>query len=938
MDWSQSQASPPFVAPDPILAERAAAEEERRRSAEVRADAGEGRANEQLDISARGDARAAANQALDNPTKLRTEFRGIPIVRTYESALPIFVSGLQTGADAQGDLALINAYAKIMDPTSVVRQEEGEAVAQTANTAEQIAQRLKRELGAGGTFSDDTRRKLRDEMFLRIRELNTAYNGERQRYGELAQSFGLDPNHVIGAHYGQPFQDTIGQYSQQLMDQGFRRIEPGGVQTDGNRGPWTVEDAQRQWGQAVFDQRGSPLGPDGGPGYDAQGRELGFFSGAGGDTQAEIIANDPRFHEPDFSLLGKQGITLGLSDEAAGVGGFIGNLIQGENPIDGYNLWRGVERAKIANARDNLGWAGTAVELLSGGGGLAGKVGQMTLGQAARQGAALGGIGGFGYGEGLEGSAANAAGGAALGAGVGFGAQALGNWLTNPVSRQAAQSAGLTNRAQELSRAGQAEGVTVNRAMVDPALANRVTGVDSTLIGGPRVQRGMAEIEGQIEDRVGSLGRGGSAMDSIATGDRIKGAGERFIERSGQQAKRKYDRAERLAGNTRITPQESLRRVDEMIGIYGGSKPTGLLDADGKPILRVEEGSGLSETANVNGAEINFLREIRDDLSRDLSVGGLRRMRTKLRKKISKGDLVFGEDEARVLAIMDGAADDIRAGLTAQGKGGAARAFDAADKAYRARMEYITGTVQKLIGKRGASLSSEEIARKFSSMSRTDARGLRRFYATLDPDEAADVSATFAEQIGRNNKGEFSVAHFLAQTAPNKLSDEAARTIFGPQGAESIRNLRALGREVNRVTSAMNSRTSKSGVAGGWRDLIFNTVLGGIAGGGAGLTSGSVAAMAGAATVVGANSARNFISARGLMSPNLTKWLRQIPAGSNSSAMQAHLGRLGQIAKLEPALAGDIDIIRRAVNDNLPVTAQSVAQEQDPNERNGYAR
>lgn len=638
----------------------------------------------------------------------------------------------------------------------------------------------------------------------------------------------------------------------------------------------------------------------------------------GGGNQAALdIVNNPRLYgRPDalgqggLATLGMQGISLGLSDEAAGVGGAIGSLLRGESPVQGYRDYRDAERIAIERARQSWGIPGSVAEIMGGGGAARLAPGAMSVGNALLQGAGIGAVGGYGYGEGTEGSALNAAGGAVLGGALGGGAQYVGNALARFAGPRAAENARIADNARRVAQAGEAEGVTVNRAMVDPRVQNRVSGVDSTLTGGPIVQRDMTAIERQIEGRVGDLGRGGSQLSDIEGGDAVVGAANRFIERSGKAAKVKYDRAEKLAGSAKVAPQESLRRVDEMI-------------------------STLSETPNSNRAEIAFLQELKSDLANDLSVGALRRLRTNLRKKIGNGDLVFGEDEARVLAIMDGAADDIRAGLASQGNARAARAFDVADKAYAARMDYINNTVQKVVGKRNANLSSEQVYRRFESMAKgKDAVGLRRFYATMTPEEQADVAATFAQELGKNNKGDFSVAHFLSQST--KLSDDAARTIFGVEGAQSIQNLRVLSKEVNRVTSAMNSRTSKTAVANNYRQWLPNVIFGGLAGGGVGYATGDGSlGTAGAGALLGVGAARNVITARMLMSPKITKWIRTAPATTNPAAINAHFERLGEIAKVEPALAGEIkalqDAVMKAANDNSLATRSFASDENADN-------
>jgi hypothetical protein len=466
----------------------------------------------------------------------------------------------------------------------------------------------------------------------------------------------------------------------------------------------------------------------------------------------------------------------------------------------------------------------------------------------------------------LRGGAVGGAFGGVLGATIQKVGVPAGNALADRVAQRRAGA--VIPNAPEVAAAGQAEGVTVNRAMIDPRLENRVTGVDASLAGGPKLRRGMNEIEGQIEGRVNALGRDGNVMDTAAAGQTYQAAGERFIKESGKAAGAKYTRAERLAGDAKVTPEQSLQAVDDAI-------------------VR------LSETPGTNSAEIAFLNTLKSDLSKDLSVGGLRRMRTSLRKKISNGGLVFGEDEARVLGVMDAAATDIRLGLQAQGKSKAAKAFDIADKEYRGRMEFINGSLQKIIGKRGSNLSSEQVANNLSGMARgRDTEGVKAFLAKLNPDEHADVAATFAESLGRNNRGEFSVAHFLTQTSERKFPNRALATIFGNDGAQSIQNLRVLGKEVDRVNRMRN--TSNTARAADYRSVLINTLLGL----GSGVGTGSITTgLATTATAGGLKAGRDMLSARMLLNPKITRWVQTAPRTTNPAAINAHIGRLESMSR-----------------------------------------
>lgn len=452
--------------------------------------------------------------------------------------------------------------------------------------------------------------------------------------------------------------------------------------------------------------------------------------------------------------------------------------------------------------------------------------------------------------------------------------------------------------ANALAQAGDAEQITINRALVEPKYQNKVSGVDASTLGGPKFQAGMQQIEGQFADAAGRLGRGGQALSATNMGMTLKDAGERAISETGKIAKAKYDRAVNMAGDTKVTPAMAMQQVDEAI-------------------------AKLSETPETFKAELSYLQGLKKDLSNDLSVEGLRRLRTTQRNKISKGDLVFGEDEARVLGIMDAAAQDIRNGLTAAGKGNAAKAFDTADKAYRARMEYINGTIQRVIGKRNSNRAAGDIASAFNGLTKKDTNELRRFQASLTPEERNDVAATFAEQIGKSAKNDFSVGAFMTATGPKGMGDDAVRALFGNDGWQSVQNLRTIGKELERVTGGMNSRTSKTAVANNWQTWLWQTALGG----GLGYAGGgdSTTAIAGAAALAGGKGVREYLTAKMLLNPNITKWLKMAPKTTNPRAIDAHFAKLQTIAKTSPALADDIERFSQAIfsaaNDNAGIPA-----------------
>lgn len=170
-----------------------------------------------------------SNQQLTQLLKLRADYDGMPGVKEYRVAVPQLAQGLNTKNTPQGDLALIYAYAKIMDPGSVVREGEAAAVASSDTIAGQLVAKLRKQLEGTGTFSPEARANLRREMLGKATELNRAYTFQRERYSNDAKAFGIDPERIIGKHDGAPFLPEIERH---VKEQGLAGSGPAGVAED----------------------------------------------------------------------------------------------------------------------------------------------------------------------------------------------------------------------------------------------------------------------------------------------------------------------------------------------------------------------------------------------------------------------------------------------------------------------------------------------------------------------------------------------------------------------------------------------------------------------------------------------------------------------------------------------------------------------------------
>jgi len=117
------------------------------------------------------------------------------------------MAGLTSAKTPQGDLALIYAFAKTMDPGSVVREQEGAAAANTASYWDAKAEQIKKDLGLSDArgLPESAARGMRLEMNRKVAEMAKAYGVQRARFQELAKQNGYDPEQVVGPMEAQPY-------------------------------------------------------------------------------------------------------------------------------------------------------------------------------------------------------------------------------------------------------------------------------------------------------------------------------------------------------------------------------------------------------------------------------------------------------------------------------------------------------------------------------------------------------------------------------------------------------------------------------------------------------------------------------------------------------------------------------------------------------------
>lgn len=715
--------------------------------------------------------------------------------------------------------------------------------------------------------------------------------------GYAGEAGALKEGHLVS-------EEGPGALAEHLIDKGAgltgqeappERLPDGKVRVKGADGSYSTFENQRAYDESVLErQSGGRDTPAFRAAYKAK------FGEDPGITVDVVGGRDPTKEELEKERGGVLGDvdafvrgavdvpTMGLGDElsAAATTVFSGGTMK-----DNLRYERGVDRTdeKINPYSRFSGQLTGALALPS--------FGARTPGALAGVGAGYGAGYGFGSSEGGIGERIKGAGvGGAVGALTGYGAGTL-------AARIAARGGGGPRLppggadAVAIARAGDQEGVALSRPLVDPSVRTRMAYLESSPGSGGPVRAALNATAEGIENRAGALGGQGVTQEGGALGQRIQDAGSRFIQRSRGVRNQLYDRAAQMAGNAEVQPTEALRVLDEHI-------------------------ADLSRNANTNAPTLNYLQEVRADLTSGAkTLADIRDLRTNLRGNISQRTLMHTPAERISLQVLDAARTDIQRDLGAAAPA-AVRAYQRADRFNAERSSEIRQVVQRVIGREDDRLGGEQVLARIRSMAgpNGDSGRLARMVDKLNPEERADYTATIAASLGRRSPEEgFSPALFINNV--RGISPAARRTIFGPEGARSIENLRLLAEAHRDTVGALNN--SRSGVAANWGAFLRNigsggtlgTLVGGPTGGATGVAVGTALSGIGAAT-------RN-LSARALMSPNMSRWLASAPRQATPSAIAAHIARLSQVAARDPAIASEtlgLQKALQAMNDNVPLS------------------
>lgn len=138
---------------------------------------------------------------------MRTRFEGLPDVQNYHAILPSAQAAHNVGNNGGGDLDLVYAFAKVMDPGSVVREGEVTMSQNTGGLGDRI-QGMLSSLSNGRHLDANVRRGLLAEIDNRVAQYRATYNQVRKNYFRMADRYHFDPDAAVGPDIGDAYQNS----------------------------------------------------------------------------------------------------------------------------------------------------------------------------------------------------------------------------------------------------------------------------------------------------------------------------------------------------------------------------------------------------------------------------------------------------------------------------------------------------------------------------------------------------------------------------------------------------------------------------------------------------------------------------------------------------------------------------------------------------------
>lgn len=903
-------------------------------------------------LAVEGNARDASrfNNEVDKDARqgmgdLRKEFTALPEVKRYGTVVQQVDTILHTRPDAAGDQDLIYAIAQLRDPLGSVREGDSATIEGGQAAVDRMVQQLKKQLGQGGTFSNEYRQQLRREAIARLNTANRAYSQARTQYEGIARAANFDPTLVVGPHAGDAFVERFKAYDEANglggSNDGFGVAAP--PAPEDNQGPTSLPRAA-----GAHDQGGAPA--DGvtpkGEGYRVEPALYHL-----GNTVADMIAKGADVGQIR-QYLDEQYKPFGVETSPPMMAA-INEVIQAHKAAPGK---------PIKSLRP--GWDAFHMVPENSGPTLIGQIADSKLGAAAL------GVGDI-YTVGMGDEIAGAIAGDNYNAALDYAKE------ERPYSYAAGQLVGaltLPTGAPEVGlKAGTAalrggEGMAAARLAATRAAAGR-TATEAGVYG---TAHGFGSGEGGLEDRLagavveGGLGylvpkgvgavlsrsKAAQSVGPAAISDEVAGADNaaEYMAAAGRQGVTPFvgdistpaaaaagkfaqtqagvgpvTKAAKATYNTTVAARDRIARAigspmeGEALGyrLSEGAKKAiarehGNAQAFYKTAERQSEGLRIRPTeayqtisdeidkiadTGLGDKALNIFRRVQDRMTQGpMSVETLRNIRTQIREDLATEGIRGGKADAAARRVMEAITKDVDGALRSNGMEGAADAFQQGDQLWAAYTELTDNVIAPIIGKEG-DFSGEAVVKRLQADLRGNNARAAHFLRALPAEEQQLARSSIIQSLGRTRDGSFGFGEFVKHWAD--IGDSAKEAYFGADLRAALNDLDAVARGAKQSNRWANHSNS-----GGAINAPLETVA--------------------AFGTVGLSALLTNVSARLLTSKAAVKWLTAAAKKPNEAALASHVKRLTGLAEAEPAIANEVLSLQQRLTESLSRSPVSV--------------
>lgn len=127
---------------------------------------------------------------------LRQNYVKMPEVANYKEVASAFNSATSAGNTLAGDLNLVYAFAKAMDPGSVVREGEQIMIQRTGGVFDRLKGMVE-SISGGARLTPEIRMALMNELNTRVLSLQQQHDSVRGQYEAIARQRGLNVESVL---------------------------------------------------------------------------------------------------------------------------------------------------------------------------------------------------------------------------------------------------------------------------------------------------------------------------------------------------------------------------------------------------------------------------------------------------------------------------------------------------------------------------------------------------------------------------------------------------------------------------------------------------------------------------------------------------------------------------------------------------------------------